>query len=196
MSPRAPALKPEDRRHAIVRATLPLLQDQGLGVSTAEIARAAGVAEGTLFRVFANKSEIIDAVLCHLMDPAGTVEELEAIDPALPLRARMVAVVRICHERIVEISMLMSALHASGESHRHPAKSRAQHGEHTAEIVQAVAGVLAPDADLLRLSVTETASLLRSLAFATSHPFLSDGVVTDPDVIVDVVLHGVLTGAR
>lgn len=195
--PRAPALKPEDRRRAIVRATLPLIQEKGPGVSTAEIARAAGVAEGTLFRAFANKGEIIDAVFRHLMDPADMIEELAAIDLAVPLRTRMVDVVGICHAKIAEISRLMSALHASGEfSHARPAKSREQHHRGTLAIVEAVAGVLAPDADRLTLSPMETASLLRSLAFATSHPFLSDGVLVDPELIVDVLLHGVLREER
>lgn len=196
MPPRAPSLKPEERRQAIVRATLPLIREQGLDVSTAEIARAAGVAEGTLFRAFSSKHDIIHAVLEHVMDPADTVDALARIDRHLPLRDRMIAVVRISHARIVEISRLMSALHASAESHAHPVKSRERHTAYTRAIVEAVAGVLAPDAARLHLGLTQTASLLRSVAYATAHPFLSDGMVTDPETVVDIFLHGALRGDR
>lgn len=196
MPPRAPALKPEDRRRAIVLATLPLIREQGVGISTAEIARAAEVAEGTLFRVFENKAEILHAVIRHVMDPAESITELAAIDPGLDLRERMITVVRICHARIVEISLLMSALHASAHSHPPPVDAKQRHREHTTALLEAIAGVLAPDADRLTRPPMDVASLLRSLAFATSHPFLSDGIVTDPEVLVDVLLHGLEKGDR
>jgi AcrR family transcriptional regulator len=196
MPPRAPSLKPEERRKAILRATLPLIREQGLDISTAEMARAAGVAEGTLFRAFTSKQEIIYAVIELVMDPADSIDALNAIDRTLPLPDRLVAAVRISHARIHEISRLMSALHASAESHVHPAKLRDRQAEHTRVMVEAMAGVLAPDTDRLRLTPAQTASLLRSLAFATSHPFLSDGMVTDPETIVDVFLRGVLKEER
>lgn len=192
MPPRAPSLKPEERRKAIIRATLPLIREQGLDISTAEMARAAGVAEGTLFRAFDSKQAIIHAVTEFVMDPADSIDALAAVDRTLPLRDRLVAMVQISHARVHEISRLMSALHASAESHTHPAKSHQRHAEHTRAMVAAMAGVLAPDANHLRLTPTQTASLLRSLAFATSHPFLSDGMVTDPETVVDIFLHGAL----
>lgn len=192
MSPRAPSLNPEERREAIVQATLPLIREHGLDISTAEMARAAGVAEGTLFRAFDSKHAIIHAVIELVMDPADCIDALEAIDRTLPLRDRLIAMVRINHSRSHEISRLMSALHASAASHDRPARSRERQVEHSRLMVTAMAGVLAPDADRLRLTPTETASMLRSLSFATSHPFLSDGMVTDPETIVDLFLHGAL----
>lgn len=118
MPPRAPSLKPEERREAIVRATLPLIREQGLDISTAEMARAAGVAEGTLFRAFDSKHSIIHAVIELVMDPADSINALEAIDRTLPLRDRLVAMVRISHARFHEISRLMSALHATAGRYR------------------------------------------------------------------------------
>lgn len=196
MPPRAPSLKPEERRRAIVRATLPLIRDQGFDISTADIARAAGVAEGTLFRAFVSKDEILQAVVDLVMDPADSIAELAAIDRTLPLRDRMIAIMHISCAQIVEISRLMSALHASGGSHVHPARSRERHRTHTQVMIEAIAGVLAPDADRLRLAATQTASLLRSLAFATSHPYISDGIVTDPETVVDILLTGALKEDR
>ena len=60
---RARPLPPDERRRAIVAATRPLLIEHGAGFTTAQVARAASIAEGTIFRVFASKQELLDAVI-------------------------------------------------------------------------------------------------------------------------------------
>ncbi|WP_432560369.1 TetR/AcrR family transcriptional regulator [Granulicoccus sp. GXG6511] len=195
MPPRAPALPPDERRRSIVAAALPLLRVKGVQVSTTEIAQAAGVAEGTLFRVFDNKDEIIHAVIDDVMDPAHTIEDLAAIDRTDPLPDRMTAIVRILHARIADVAFLMGVLHASGVAHSRPRHTHAQHKAHSETLRDAIVGVLSSDAPRLRQSPEATASLLRSVSFATAHPLLSDGVVTDPEAVVDFLLHGLLTDA-
>ena len=68
MSPRAEALPQTERRDQIVDAALPLLREHGRQVTTRQIADAAGIAEGTIFRAFASKEEIIEAALARLAD--------------------------------------------------------------------------------------------------------------------------------
>lgn len=54
----------EDRRQDILEAGLKIFAQKGYnGSTTAEIARAAGVAEGTIFRHFTTKKELLIAVL-------------------------------------------------------------------------------------------------------------------------------------
>ncbi len=77
---RAAALPRGERRAVIVEATLPLLLTHGSGVTSRQIAEAAGVAEGTIFRVFTDKDELLDAVADLVFDPAPTQAALEAID--------------------------------------------------------------------------------------------------------------------
>src|SRR6266540_3926294 len=60
---RAASLPPDERRSMIVAATLPLLLEHGEMVTTRQIADAAGIAEGTIFRVFSDKDAVISAVL-------------------------------------------------------------------------------------------------------------------------------------
>ena len=71
MSPRATAMAPDDRRKAIVDVVVPLLLDHGGEVSTRQIAEAAGIAEGTIFRVFPDKNALWLAVAERTLDPAG-----------------------------------------------------------------------------------------------------------------------------
>lgn len=51
-----------DRQTQIQHAAIGLFLREGVGVSTARIAKAAGVSNGTLFNVFATKQELIDAI--------------------------------------------------------------------------------------------------------------------------------------
>src|SRR5262245_33537829 len=60
---RASALPAEARRSMIVEAALPLVLEHGERVTTKQIAEAAGIAEGTIFRVFEDKDAVIAAVV-------------------------------------------------------------------------------------------------------------------------------------
>src|SRR3954467_2545221 len=61
VTPRATSMSPDDRRKAIVTALVPLIVERGGEVSTREIAQAAGIAEGTIFRVFPDKKSLLMA---------------------------------------------------------------------------------------------------------------------------------------
>ncbi|ELY4671464.1 TetR/AcrR family transcriptional regulator [Cronobacter muytjensii] len=56
----------EDKKMAILEAATDAIAEAGLGASTALIARKAGVAEGTVFRYFASKDELYNALYVHL----------------------------------------------------------------------------------------------------------------------------------
>lgn len=60
-----------DKKDQILQAALELFAAQGLGVSTAQIARAAGVANGTLFNYFPTKQELIDALYVQIKGEVG-----------------------------------------------------------------------------------------------------------------------------
>ncbi|WP_181873980.1 TetR/AcrR family transcriptional regulator, partial [Tsukamurella tyrosinosolvens] len=86
---RAPHLPPEERRAALIAATRDALLEHGTVPTTKQIAAAAGVAEGTIFRVFDSKEDLLDAVMTESFDPAPLLAEIDAIDPALSLRDRL-----------------------------------------------------------------------------------------------------------
>src|SRR4051812_42163245 len=108
--PRATPMALEDRRAALITATEPLLERFGRDVSTRQIAEAAGVAEGTIFRAFATKEELIDAVVDEVFDETRTHAAVASIDPTLPLEDRLVAAVSILQDRTRRVFALFHAL--------------------------------------------------------------------------------------
>ncbi|OLT09781.1 hypothetical protein BJF78_06130 [Pseudonocardia sp. CNS-139] len=97
-------MTPDERRAAIVAATTPLVLRHGAGVTTRQIAEAARVAEGTIFRVFPDKDSVLRAVVADALDPDLTLRDLAEIDRGLPFRDRLTAVVRVVQHRVSESS--------------------------------------------------------------------------------------------
>jgi len=56
----------QDKRNAILDAATEIVAELGLGAPTAKIARRAGVAEGSLFTYFKNKSDLLNQLYLHL----------------------------------------------------------------------------------------------------------------------------------
>ena len=79
-------LSPE-KRQSILDAAAELIAAQGVGVSTAAIAKLAGVAEGTLFTYFPTKDDLLNELYLHLSrDLAGA---LTAEEPRGDAQARI-----------------------------------------------------------------------------------------------------------
>lgn len=163
---RAVALPPAERRAMLADATLPLLIEKGEAVTTGEIAAAAGVAEGTIFRAFASKDELIEAVLDRALDPSRTEQALTALatGEAVDLETMVTRVVQVIQRRVVEVWQLISSVGPRFHSHdRRPSFDS-----------PALTGLLAPYRDQLQVSPSEAARLLRSMIMASTHPLLTD----------------------
>ncbi len=185
---RARPLSPEERREAIIDATRPLLYEHGRAVTTRLIAEAAGVAEGTLFRVFASKDELVDAAIERAFQPGDVIARIEEIDPELPLRDRLVALVSILQQRFRATFGLMQKVGLVGPPrHLHDSEA-AQAWRARQELL--FAAVIGADADQLRVPADHFAHVLRLLTFAGSHTQISDGRLLSPQEIVDTVLLG------
>jgi len=188
---RAPRMSPDERREMLVAATLPLVARHGLKVTTRQIAEAAGVAEGTIFRVFPDKDALIRAAVAKALDPGPVLAELAVVDLDLPLRDRMAAVTGILQRRFVMVFNLLIAVGMHGppdDIDKHRAAARPQH----AAILDEIERIIEPDRANLRCPVPEVVRILRLLTFSGSHPLISDGRMLTADEITDVLLNGTL----
>ncbi len=186
---RATAMPATQRRALLIEATIPLLLDHGSDLTTRQIAEAAGVAEGTIFRVFPDKESLLSAVVDVALDPTQFEVALAGIDRALPLEERLIVAVGLLQRRIARIGALMTA---TGISKVPAADGRSAAGSS----IDALARLFEPDGHLLRRPPRECARALRGLAIASAHPALGMGREDAPHDIVSLLLHGVMATAE
>jgi AcrR family transcriptional regulator len=181
---RARPLTPDDRREAILDAVVPLLREQGREVSSRQLAEAAGVAEGTLFRAFGDKESIIAAAIDRIRDPQPLLNALRAIDPDEPTEQKVRQVLALLSARFAEVVQFMTALRMQGPPPRGPNPDDA-----------AWLGILDQlfRPGELAIPAAELGHYLRLLAFGTAIPLFNATNPLDAGHLADIVLHGVLT---
>lgn len=193
---RATPLPPEGRRSAIVEAVVPLLIEHGPSVTTRQIAEAAGVAEGTLFRVFPDKKALLLAVAEHLVDPnRGEQALISALSSTSDLPSKVMAAVAHLRDRMHDVTLVIMALrHAilsEGKTDGHPQQPPAFLAEANRGLLEALAAhVFAPHQNQLRITPAEAALVLRSQVFGMWHPGIAVGEPMAPDHLAAVLLEG------
>ncbi|MGH9273502.1 MAG: TetR/AcrR family transcriptional regulator [Acidimicrobiales bacterium] len=183
-SARAAALPPEERRSMIVAAVVPLLIEQGEAVTTRQIADAAGIAEGTIFRAFPDKDSVLRAAIEAVFDGEPLEQALAEIDRDRPLVEVLADAVALLQARLVSIFRVVSSVGPRflGSKRRNLVVSPWLEdllGEHTKD---------------LALKPKEAARVLQSLTLAVTHPSLAEKPMP-PARIVQLFLHGAGTGA-
>jgi AcrR family transcriptional regulator len=189
---RVAPLAPDDRRAALVEATVPLLIENGSAISTRQIAQAAGVAEGTIFRVFPDKNSLILAAIRRALDPERGENALRAIPADLELR-----------ERVTQAAAIMLAgLSRFGRLHMiareliidlGPASDfGAEMQKNNLRIQEAMASVFEPDAARLRLSPSNAARLLMLTIVGMSGFAFGEVQQIDPAAIVAILFDGLV----
>lgn len=191
---RAPGMSPEQRRAMIMQTAIPLIAEYGAAVTTAKVARAAGIGEGTIFRVFADKDELLQACLAEALSPEHAVRELGAIEVSQPLPDRLAEAAEALQAHLDRMGAIAGSLQASGHrGGKHPGTVRgAGLDESTTRIRAALAELLESDKAALRRPPEQIAALFFGLLF--TQPRTEDAPELTTQELVEVFLHGALAG--
>jgi AcrR family transcriptional regulator len=191
----------DQRRETIVRAALPLVAAQGAAVTTAQIARAAGIGEATIFRAFADKNEVLQACIAAVLDPTTVLQELQSISLEQPLAERLVEAVEALDAYFGRMGTVIGAVHTSGTPNRRPgtepvdpARPRGRSSSRDASRAatrQAVLELLEPDAAALRLPAETATDAFLGMFFGRGSGPRGDTSATTEE-LVDLFLHGAL----
>jgi AcrR family transcriptional regulator len=192
----------QQRRDTIIQAALPLLAEFGAAVTTAQIARAAGIGEATIFRVFDDKDAVLQACITAALDPANVLRQLHAIDLGQPLTDRLVEAVEALDAHLGRVGTVIGALHASGTPHRRshttateagPPRPRSS-GRDAARAATraAVLELFTPDQDDLRIPAEIATDAFLALFYGRGHHTHHDQLMATRQ-LVDLFLHGALT---
>jgi AcrR family transcriptional regulator len=167
----------------IVAATLPLLIEHGEMVTTRQIADAAGIAEGTIFRAFPDKESLLRAALETALDHEPAERAMAEIDPNLPLAEALTAAVLILQQRVVHVWRIASSL---GPRFHNASRKHLVVSASLLELFKAHRSELA-------VPPAQAARLLQAITLAVTHPSLAETPLK-PAAVVQLVLHGVGKG--
>ncbi|NUO99858.1 MAG: TetR/AcrR family transcriptional regulator [Nonomuraea sp.] len=197
-------MSPEQRREMIVKAALPLVVEYGTSVTTAQVARAAGIGEGTIFRAFGDKDALLAACMAEALRPDDTLAHVSAISLDLPLPDRLIEASEALRGYLARMGAVAGALATSGGLRRDPTAPAPEGGPGSpgggrpvsgrdasmAASREALAGLFEPERARLRLDPERLAEAFQFLVMAAGRgpsPLSSEELVT-------LFLHGALTG--
>lgn len=181
-----------DRRRAILDAVIPLLIQKGSALTTAEIAHAADIAEGTIFRAFPDKSAVIFEALKAAMAPEPIVGAIRSISPAAPLKSQLTEAARVLLEHVNRMMALGGSMRsvAALRGNRQRDVSRSIR-ESASAISTALEALFVRRRAELRVAPSEAVAALRGLVAASANPLLSPDQRLTFDAIVNILLFGV-----
>lgn len=161
---------------------MPLLIEHGPDLTSKQIAEAACVAEGTIFRAFGDKETLIEATIAKFLDPEPLRRDLRSIPSGLELDEKMLRIVDLMLKRFSDVFRVMAAI-------RKP-----HHPSHDSRRIFAdiVSEVLSPHLKELNWSPEKCGHVIRLVTFAASIKPFNAGIEFDSRELTAVLLYGLI----
>lgn len=170
-------------------------------VTTAAIA-AAGVGEATVFRVFQDKEELLDACLAEALRPDNALDAIATISLDQPLLTRLTEATDALEAHVSRMGRVLGTMQASGyrigrnsrsDDSRPARPGGADRTDSIAQTRAAVAALFEPDAATLRLSPDQFAGVLLDMLYARSRSDEAEPVATA--TLTELFLFGAVTSS-
>jgi AcrR family transcriptional regulator len=179
---RAQPLSVDDRQSMIIDAVIPLLLEYGRAATSSQMARAAGIAEGTIFRAFGDKESLIRAAADRYLDPGQMRRDLGAIDVNLPLEQKVRTMIDILQSWFRGVFGMMALMGARERPPVRPSSS---------EYTSVIGAALLPDIDKLGWPTERIAHIVRLVAFSSALPQVNEGTAFSLDELTSIVMFGI-----
>ncbi len=178
---RATRLDPDARRASILEAATELFAERGPAFTTADLARAAEVSEGTIFRYFPDKAALLDATRDAALGLDTLIPQLRAAGELPTLAQRLAAAGHALSPRLERTGRVLENL----EHHEHPA------GDVLRDLLAAMAPLFA-DEVVSGVEAEQLAGVFLGTMLANTLLCTKAGLdAIDIDRLVDLVLHGI-----
>jgi AcrR family transcriptional regulator len=179
---RARRLAPDERRAALLAAATELFIAHGPAFTTADLAAAAGVSEGTIFRYFPDKAALISATREGALGLDSLLPALAEAAELATIEERLVAAGHVLSERISQMARVM-------EQDEHP------HETHDPDLVAELLGALLPLFETDTGPAPGTPEQLANvyLGMLVSNTLFCEKTATEPmamDELVGLLVHG------
>lgn len=195
-------MPPDQRRESILAAARPLLIKHGRAFTTRQLAEAVGIAEGTIFRVFATKEEIINELVSRTLDPTTVCQQIRQVDHDDPLVLvdTIMTLLEADGEQAMEVltaarphtcTTTKASDDAPGDAHPGHCRRGVHHARFGA-IRQAIIEALGTQTTSLRTDPVTTAQLIMAAAMTIRSPFWDNDSTISTDELADLVCHGIL----
>ncbi|HMR47775.1 MAG TPA: TetR/AcrR family transcriptional regulator [Arachnia sp.] len=188
---RAAPLPRDKRRASIVEATIPLLRQHGHTLTTRQIAEAAGIAEGTVFRAFDSLDDVIQATVVEVLSPTRLRRAMDQARFTGELRDDCLAAVELLASYVGTVKTLIHLGHSSG-NHMIMRCAREEMTQRQGEMFAFLETRFTPHEDELALTPGQFAKLLELLAVGLQSQFTPQTVTISHDELVAFALNGAL----
>ncbi len=157
-------MPPEQRRAAIIDAAVELLDDNGPELTTRMVAEAAGVAEGTLFRVFPTLPDLLGATYTEFLSHERLMAHLATVELGITLESRTLGCVRGIVDYFTHIHAVLPPPRHETVDQPHAICVREAHTQRFVDLRDWVVNAIAPHADELTVTPETYSHYLKALS--------------------------------